>query len=125
MTADPSGARTRLPISEWPGAHGPHLKGTWYARRLKRGEYTRRPHYFVWPGSRSLCEKSTRRADDLVLNPDTGLTMEVDPLIRDFQVRRPCGICLQILEPGPTTADIVAMYEIQWSARNSPGKSDG
>jgi len=117
MTADPSGVRTSLPISEWPEKHGPHLRGTWYARKLKRGEYTRRPHYFVWPDSRSLCEKSTRRPDDLVLNPDTGRTMEVDPLIKDFQVRALCGICLQILEPGPSTADIINSYEIRWVGR--------
>lgn len=123
MSSDPSGAHTRLPVSEWPSVHGPHMRGTWYARKLKRAEYTRRPHYFVWPDSRSLCEKSTRRPDDLVLNPDTGVTMEVDPLIGDFQVRRLCGLCLKLLEPSPTTADIVAMYEIRWLDRNSPGES--
>jgi hypothetical protein len=115
VVTDPSGARTRLPISEWPAKHG--FKGTWYARRLKRGEYTRRPHFFVWPDSRSLCEHSTRRSDDLVLNPDTGMTMEVDPLAGDYQSRTLCGTCLMLLEPSPTTADIIASMEIRWVPR--------
>jgi hypothetical protein len=123
MSVDPSGVRTSLPISEWPEKHGPHLRGTWYARRLKRGTYTRRPHYYVAGDKRSLCEKSTRESGDLVVNPDTGRTMEVDPLIGDYQSRTLCGICLMLLEPSPSTADIVNSYVPMWTPRDSPGES--
>lgn len=117
---DPSGVRTTLPISEWTKDR-PYLRGTWYAHRLRRGVHTRRPHYYVWsPQTKhydwaSLCGFSTRHDQDLVVDPDTGFTMEIDPLIGDYQMRRLCGHCVNILEPGPTTNEIVQAIAASWT----------
>ena len=101
------------------GMNRVHWKGTWFVHPLKRGRYSRRPHFYVWNEKRkrydpvSFCEHDTLERGDLVFNLESGTTMEIDPLAGDYQVRRACGTCLMLVTPDQNTADMVHGIERQ------------
>lgn len=101
----------------------PRWKGTWYCHPLQRGRYTRRPHFYEWLEEKrrydyiSFCENDTLERHDLVFDPQTQLTLEVDRLIGDFQTRTPCGTCLMLLERPSTTADEIGRWVPMWVRR--------